>query len=155
MLFEGALSPGSLDAQRTELIEAVCPQMPEPAGCTVGVLTWWEKIAALIYSEKAANMICSIMDPSCTVVKAWDCDTCLADLKAIADIASSDEAAVGVVEGLSGEAFCQSPDLGLTEEQVNGCQGFVSAFMPPALPVVFGPLAENGKTACNAVFGVC
>ena len=54
------------------------------------------------------------------------------------------------------EAFCGNPDLGLSEEQVAGCQNFISAFMPPALQSLFGFLQNNVAEACTVVYdGIC
>ena len=55
----------------------------------------------------------------------------------------------------TGEAFCQNPELGLSEEQVAGCQSFVEAFMPPALQSLFGFLEANVEGACTTVYEIC
>ena len=51
--------------------------------------------------------------------------------------------------GLSGPGFCQDPSLGLSEEQVAGCQGFIKAFMPAAMKTLFvdNPQMSNDMTS--------
>ena len=49
------------------LIEYTCPQMPEPAGCSVGVLSWWEQIGNIIFSEGATFYICSGINNDCSL----------------------------------------------------------------------------------------
>ena len=85
-------------------------------------------------------------------LRTWDCDTCQADVKAVGAILTSDQASEAVVVGLRGQAFCQDPALGLSEEQVIGCQDFISAFMPAALQTFFRKMDENSDKICANLY---
>ena len=59
MVFFNALNtPGFLDIQQAVLSDQVCPSMPDPKGCNVGLSTWWSKISGLIFSETGAQHTC-------------------------------------------------------------------------------------------------
>ena len=64
-LFRAWTSPEAISYEQEFLIEATCPQMPEPAGCSVGVLSWWEKIAKLIWSDEATYFVCNSINSAC------------------------------------------------------------------------------------------
>ena len=64
-LFKQWTSPESISYQQNFLIEETCPQMPEPAGCSVGVLSWWEMIAKIIFSDGAAYFVCKGINSEC------------------------------------------------------------------------------------------
>ena len=68
---------------------------------------------------------------------------------------SSEEAAMAIVNAMNGEAFCQDPELGLSEEQVAGCQGFIEAFMPPALSAYFETDDPSAAYVCGKYYGIC
>lgn len=70
MLWDEALTPEIQTRQVEALIRDVCPQMPEPAGCSVGVLTWWsEWIAPRLFSPVATEYICGQIDDSCNSLR--------------------------------------------------------------------------------------
>lgn len=70
MLWDQILTPGVQNLEVETLIKEVCPQMPEPAGCVVGVLTWWsEWIAPRIFSPVSSEYICGQIDESCSSLK--------------------------------------------------------------------------------------
>ena len=65
---------------------------------------------------------------------------------------------MAIVNAMNGEAFCQDPELGLSEEQVAGCQGFIEAFMPPALKAYFDTddaSHESAELVCANIYGIC
>ena len=64
-LFRAWTSPEAISYEQELLIEATCPQMPEPAGCSVGVLSWWERIAKIIFSDGAAYFVCKGINSEC------------------------------------------------------------------------------------------
>ena len=64
-LFRAWTSPEAISYEQEFLIEATCPQMPEPAGCSVGVLSWWDKIAKLIWSDEATYFVCNSINTAC------------------------------------------------------------------------------------------
>ena len=39
--------------------------MPDRDGCQIGVETWWNQIAPLIFSEEIARKVCKKMDSGC------------------------------------------------------------------------------------------
>ncbi len=39
--------------------------MPEPTGCAIAVMTWWEKISRVIFTSESAAKVCMAMDASC------------------------------------------------------------------------------------------
>ena len=57
---------------------------------------------------------------------------------------------------LEGEGFCMSPSLGLTEEQVQGCQGIIKLFMPAAFKKMSGEIKVFSDRICNSWYdGIC
>ena len=65
MLWKYAQEPINLDREQQMLIEDVCPQLPEPAGCSVGVLTWWQPMSQVIFSPESDAQICQALEPAC------------------------------------------------------------------------------------------
>ena len=47
------------------LIDIVCPQMPDAELCETLILTYWEKIAKIIFSEEDAALLCNKINPEC------------------------------------------------------------------------------------------
>ena len=88
-------------------------------------------------------------------VGAWDCDTCLADLVAVAAVWNSEAAAQGIAEGLSGPAFCESPDLGLGEEQLAVCKNYVQTAGPLGFQFIFRLIGEYNLEVCTELYGAC
>ena len=172
-----------ISRQQDVLMMETCPQMPEPAGCTVGVLSWWEKIAKIIFSELAAGYVCYGMNQECDVPtpryvisnpcvhcpsiypsinatnnlnhRAFDCDICKADAKAYLDYMAQEKQADDIVFGLSSFPFCEDPNLGLNEEQVEACKSFIAAFMPAALKTLFVDFPPTPEGLCQHYFGQC
>merc|ERR1712223_2330913 len=73
------------------LVEKVCPTMPDPEACKVGVATYWPKVSDKIFDPVAAQYICGpdfIMEcpeptpepPSKQTRNEWTCDDCLVDI---------------------------------------------------------------------------
>ena len=65
--------------------------------------------------------------------RAWNCDTCVADLMAFNAYMRSNQAAQSIVEILQGPLFCEDPALSLSEEQKSTCKvqgpnGIIHAF---------------------------
>ena len=46
-------------------MERTCPQMPDPTGCLIGVISWWDKIAKIIFSKRAAYYVCKGINNDC------------------------------------------------------------------------------------------
>ena len=64
-LFAALNSDESLTRQEQLIIDEGCPYAPDLDGCTVGVLTWWRRMAAAIYTENAAAIACHALENSC------------------------------------------------------------------------------------------
>ena len=41
--------------------------MPDNNICETYVLTWWERISALIFNDESAAFMCNAIDPECEV----------------------------------------------------------------------------------------
>ena len=65
MMLDVLNTPESLTKQEQLLIDEGCPNLQDPAGCTVGVLTWWRQMAAVVYTADAAAYTCKALEPSC------------------------------------------------------------------------------------------
>ena len=87
--------------------------------------------------------------------RIFDCDTCKADIQAYIDIMASEKSAMDITTQLKGPIFCQDPSLGLSEEQVAGCQTFVEAFMPVALKSFFVDDEPSAEEICQVYFDQC
>ena len=68
-MFSDFLTPTQISNEEMYLTNLACPQMPEPAGCTVAVLTWWRQIAPLIFSEDATKKICKSLNSDCSITR--------------------------------------------------------------------------------------
>ena len=88
-------------------------------------------------------------------VGAWDCDTCKADVVAVAEVWNSEAAAVGITDGLSGPGFCESPDFGFNDEQLAVCKTFVEAAAAAGFQLVFRAVAQYNVEFCTELYGVC
>ena len=87
------------------------------------------------------------------IYRTWDCDTCAKDVTLVGDFMASETASKAIIENLNGEEFCQDPEMNLDENQIEVCQEYITAFMPPALGVLFGNL--NEVDICYSVFNIC
>lgn len=152
--YERANTAESIAAQIQILNEGVCPNAPEPEACKLGVTTWWGAIVPIIFNEEAAHLVCHALSDECHDLKAWDCDTCLADIAAVTGIYKSEEAAAKVIEVLQGPAFCASMDL--DADGLAYCNGVIEQFMPYALQGLFTFVEQNAQLYCAEVFdGIC
>merc|ERR1712242_543475 len=87
-------------------------------------------------------------------LRSWDCDTCKADVGAVADVYV--KATDWIVKHLEGEGFCADPDLGLEGEQLEYCKTVIKGFMPPALKTIMGKLKADANNVCAGVYeGIC
>ena len=93
--------------------------------------------------------------PKIFLNRVFDCDTCKADIQAYIDIMASEKSAIDITTQLKGPIFCQDPGLGLSEEQVAGCQSFVEAFMPVALKSFFVDDEPSSEEICQVYFDQC
>ena len=67
ILFESWTSPRQIPFEQEFLIENACPHMPDPAKCSVGVQTWWGRLANIIFSDEAGLQYCDAMNAKCTL----------------------------------------------------------------------------------------
>lgn len=88
--------------------------------------------------------------------RAWDCETCKADVAATGGAFASMEGTNAVVDALKGEVFCQSADLSLAEDQVATCQTIIERFMPAALQTIGAACNEYAEIICKEWYdGIC
>ena len=91
-----------------------------------------------------------------SIFRQWDCDTCIADVQAVASAYGSMEGVNAIIEALSGEAFCMNAEIGLDEEQQMACVDIIVQFMPPALQVLSGYGMATAEGACKDYYdGIC
>ena len=64
-MYEDWTTPQFIATEQNFLMERTCPQMPDPTGCLIGVISWWDKIAKIIFSEKAAYYVCNGINNDC------------------------------------------------------------------------------------------
>ena len=153
--YNAALSEEALTHQKEVLITTICPFLPDSNGCSSGVMTWWNKVAAALFTETAAARVCQGLDGSCSLEKAWDCDTCKFELVRVAALYSNPSALLEISGAMSGPLFCTSPDLALDAGQVTFCQEMMRLFLPTALTTIFTEVAATADFHCNDVFGLC
>ena len=157
-VFNYAATDSGIQESILLLQDLICPFEEDIEGCKTGIATWWGPISKHIYVEKDAEHVCSAIDQTCdfSLAKTWDCQTCLHDVWAFANVMTSEAAAVDLVNDLSGPHFCQSPDLALDESQVQQCQVYLKDFLPKALKLLFFlPSEEDASFACNLYFDLC
>ena len=68
---------------------------------------------------------------------------------------TSDIASNGMVNYLSGKIFCEDPQLGFSEEQINACQSYVSGFIPTALKSLFSGRSFPAEDVCADLYFIC
>ena len=140
------------------LQDAICPFEEDMEGCKTGIATWWGAISKKIYVETGAEHVCKAIDQTCdfSLAKTWDCQTCLHDVWAFANVMTSKAAAVDLVNDLSGPYFCQSAELALDESQIEECQVYIEEFLPKALELLFYlPSEEDASATCKLYYGLC
>ena len=158
MLYARASSAESIEAQIVLLDKYICgnEEIEDPAGCKLGVQTWWPQIAALLFNDGAAPFVCNGLNGECELpnFKAWDCDTCKADVAAVSQLYQTEESVGFIVDFLAGDDFCGAQ--GLDEATVEVCADIISRFMPAAIGTLFGYLEAVAQDACAQVFdGIC
>ena len=118
-------------------------------------MTWWDGMALQLFNEEWAGKVCQGLDGSCSLEKAWDCDTCKFELVRVAALYSNPSALLEISGAMSGPLFCTSPDLALDAGQVTFCQEMMRLFLPTALTTIFTEVAATADFHCNDVFGLC
>ena len=86
--------------------------------------------------------------------KAWDCDTCIADVEAMANVGMGPEASNAIQAVIQGPAFCESEDLGLTDEQVGTCKQFTDG-IGGAFGLIFNYVEQLAPEICAGLYGIC
>ena len=155
-----ALAAEESVVQQIQLITDVgCPNLPDPAGCSVGVETWWPRMAAAVYTDELAAWTCHELDVSCElpssfIWKAWNCNTCMADVRAVSAVGQTPETGAMIVDTLQGPAFCQAEDLALNADQVAVCQGYVSR-IDLAFNLIFDAVGDSAREICVELYQIC
>ena len=67
----------------------------------------------------------------------------------------SKEAAEGLAKYLEGPAFCKAEDLGLTEEQIKVCDGYVKGGAVKGFQYIFKLIGEYAKDVCTDLYQIC
>ena len=60
-------SPETAKVEAKFLIENACPQMPDADICETNLLTWWEHVAAIIFSQPMSRLMCQDLNSECEV----------------------------------------------------------------------------------------
>ena len=58
-------APENSELMAEFLIIDVCPDMPDADICETWVLTWWAKVAAILFNEHTAGHMCNAINPEC------------------------------------------------------------------------------------------
>ena len=153
--YNAALTEEALTHQKELVINTICPFVPDSDGCSSGVAAWWNQVAAALFTEDEAARVCQVLDGSCSLEKAWDCETCAFEIVRATMLYSNKEFQAAISEDLSGDCFCTSPDLDLNDEQVAFCQQMMTTFLPAALTALANQVATTAYENCNATFGLC
>merc|ERR1712096_76258 len=131
-------SEESMNGQIELLLAEDCPGTEDPDNCVARLPEFW-------MASSPAKLRLSLRD--------FTCDQCLAGIKASVDQLLLPETIAGIVEALSGDAFCgqnEDPEL---------CARAISQLIPVALPALAKDGAnhpEVGPAICNAAMeGVC
>merc|ERR1711915_92114 len=148
LVFGGAMSDylqseASLAEQTAILAAALCPGESDPAGCEEALNTYWSQIGLAMYPV--------FLDPTAvcgelgvckvkSVLAEPTCDECTASVVLVSEVIKSDAKIADIVAFLQGD-FCDS----VGEE---GCVEGVAYFMPKAMPVLAGVLAEKAGEYC-------
>eukprot|EP00093_Oithona_nana_P012189 12189.XXX_697826_698237_1 [CDS] Oithona nana genome sequencing. len=115
-------------------------------------------MAAAVYTDNAAAIVCNALESACElpsfVQKAWDCDTCIADVQAMANVGMGPEASNAIQAVIQGPAFCESEDLGLTDEQVGTCKQFTDG-IGGAFGLIFNYVEQLAPEICTDLYGIC
>ena len=86
--------------------------------------------------------------------KAWDCDTCIADVEAMANVGMGPEASNAIQAVIQGPAFCEAEDLDLTEEQVATCKQFTEG-IGNAFGIIFNYVGQLAPEICAELYEIC
>lgn len=79
-------------------------------------------------------------------------------MKALATVLTSEQETEHAAQLLKSEAFCNNPQLGLINEQIEACMTFVDTFIieSAALQELFNVFDVNASNACHDLFeGIC
>ena len=118
-------------------------------------------MAQVVYTPASAAAVCHGLEPACQgphpptpppINKAWDCDTCVADVQATANLIDSKEAGEALAHHLEGPAFCKSEDLGLDAEQVLVCDEYVKTGAVKGFQYIFKLVGQHAHRVCHVTF---
>merc|ERR1712215_52439 len=144
----------SIGNQVEVLVAEVCPQSVDPDACVAGLPDFWTKIANLLwpgYWNPEADWMCAGEGPCGAAVRDATCEECTGGIQAGIDQPLLPSTISGIVEALSGEAFCGM------EEDPDMCANIIAELIPLALPILAGgSTPENQQSICNtALPGTC
>ena len=76
-MFKDWGSPETAKQEAEYLIKKACPQTPDADMCEINLLTWWEHVAAIIFSEHLSEHMCQEINPECEVPEDLMRYTCI------------------------------------------------------------------------------
>ena len=66
-MFKDWGSPETAKQEAEYLIKKACPQTPDAIDCEINLLTWWEHVAAIIFSQPMSRLMCQDLNSECEV----------------------------------------------------------------------------------------
>ena len=80
-MYEDWVSSEFIIPQQIEVLQAkVCPTYEDPSYCIDYLEEVWEIVANLLWTQGNAEFVCQTMDPTCSTLRTWDCETCIQDI---------------------------------------------------------------------------
>ena len=151
-------STKSLQYQADIVIEEGCSNWPDPNGCALAVTAWWGRMANVVYNSNFTTFA-----PSCYCnwdfifsKNSWNCDSCQAHVKGLAEVGMSQETGIAIQEVLQGPAFCEAEDMGLSGEEVAACKQFTDG-IGGAFRRIFYYVGQQAFEICSGIVynGIC
>ena len=65
MLFDNIIDPEVIQEEQQYLVETVCDVLEDPSECEIGINTWWNKIAVIIFNQDFAIEVCAMIVENC------------------------------------------------------------------------------------------
>ena len=117
----------------------------------------WNLLASFLVSFSKYQNECNVylvLTAGFLSRKSWDCETCIADVQAMADVGMSNDASMAIQDTLQGPAFCEAEDLGLTEDQVATCKTYTEG-IGNAFGFIFFKIGEHAADVCRDLYQIC
>ena len=69
ILFNNIIDPEVLEEEQQYLVETVCNVLEDPSDCEIGINTWWNKIAIIIFNQDFAIEVCGMIVENCLNIR--------------------------------------------------------------------------------------